>query len=184
MNRFTIILLLSCIVLILTNNANAQFGGVVVSRDPEHKSTAGFSLNAGPFLQRDAYFLGIALDYSQLIDGPWSFGTSLAYDSEKDKSKIPEEITESWTFIGTINYSINKFTFSTGFGKVFANTSNPADRMQFSDGDWATGIGISYALPDLPWFERDNISLGTAMEYNISQKEWNLSFDLGFGWSF
>jgi hypothetical protein len=166
------------------NNANAQIGGAVISKYPDLKNTAGFNINAGPFLQRDAFFIGFAIDYSRLLSGPWSFSTSIGYDKETDRSKDPEVSTKSWTIMGTINYSIDKFSFATGFGKGFANTSNPSKVMKFSNGDWATGFVVSYALPDLPWSDRDNISTSAAIEYNITSKEWNLSFDLGFGWSF
>lgn len=171
--------------ILICQESEAQIGGIVVSRYTEYVNAAGFSLSAGSVLQREAYFLGFAFDYSRSIAGPLSAAASLAYDREKEyMANSTEKIIKTWTLIGTINYSLDKLTFSTGLAKGFANTDNLEQRMRFNDGAWSTGFCIGYALPDLPFFDRDNISISSSIEYNISDSEWNLSFDLAFGWSF
>jgi hypothetical protein len=40
--------------------------------------------------------------------------------------------------------------------------------LQFSNGDWATGIVFGITLPDLPWTARDVVAISVGYEYNLS----------------
>jgi hypothetical protein len=72
---------------------------------------------------------------------------------------------------------------TTGLGKGFADTDNPAGTIQLTNGDLGTGICFGIATPGLPQFERDSLGFSISYEYNIMQKETSLSFDVSFGLS-
>ena len=56
--------------------------------------------------------------------------------------------------------------------------------MRFTSGDLGTGIAVGFATPGLSQFVRDSIGFSIAYEYNITQKETSVSFDVSYGWSF
>lgn len=153
---------------------------------PEYNNSMSAGLSYGIQNDRDADFWGWSLGYSRSLGGRWFAEAALTWDSETETfDNKPNGVTNTFTAVGTITYAFTKlFSLTTGLGKGFANTDNPAGTMQFANGDLGTGISVGIATAGLPQFARDSIGFSISYEYNITQKETSVSFDVSFGWSF
>ncbi len=143
-------------------------------------------LSYGVQNDRSAGFWGFSLDFSRTLGTRWFAAASLSWDSETETfDDRPSRNTKSLTLVGSISYGVTTWmSVTTGLGKGFADTDNPAGTMRFANGDLATGIAVGFATPGLPQFARDSIGFSVAYEYSITGKETSLSFDVTFGWSF
>ena len=150
------------------------------------KNSAGFGLSYGVNNTRDADFWGWTAEYGRQLGGRWFGGASIMWDRETEKvTAAPDRVIDTYTAAVTVSYSLTKkLGITTGLGKGFADTDNPSDSMRFTNGDLSTGIVLGWSTPGLRHFERDSISLSVAYEYNITQNEITLSFDVAYGWSF
>lgn len=149
-----------------------------------HQHNISPSFSYGIPYQRNAYFWGASLNYTYLIDFPWSVTCALAYDEETDSpTGKPKEVVSTLTAIATVDYSIAEWvTISSGIGKGFMDDSNGG--FTFTDGDWGTGIAIGLTVPESRFAVLESLSFSTSWEWNLSSKEPSVSFDLGYGWSF
>jgi hypothetical protein len=120
------------------------------------------------------------------LGGNWFSEVSLNWDKETESfDNKPDEIVKTFTVVGTITYAVTKwFSLTTGLGKGFADTDNPERRMKFTSGDLGTGISVGFATQGLPQFVQDSIGFSASYEYNFTQKDTSVSFDVSFGWSF
>jgi hypothetical protein len=169
----------------LTPSASAQIVSIPPSKLPQYSNTIGLGVSYGPFIGRDATFWGLAIDYTRRLKRGWSVAASLAYDKETERSEDgSRKQIQALNAVGIVNYSFDKFTLTSGLSKGFANDDNSNRRFQFANGDWATGIVFGITLPGLPWTERDTLGFSVGYEYNLSQKEADVSFDLGIGFAF
>lgn len=165
--------------------ASAQFGS-----PPRpvagFKNSAAFGLSYGVNNTRDADFWGWSAEYSRKVGDRWFAAASIMWDRETETvADAPDSKTDTYTAAVTISYGLTKrLSVTTGLGKGFANTDNPSGSMRFTSGDLATGIVLGWSTPGLRCFERDSIAFSLAYEYNITQNETTLSFDIAFGWSF
>lgn len=151
-----------------------------------YKNSAAFGLSYGVINTRDADFWGWSVEASRQLGGRWFAAASIMWDSETEKvAAAPDPEVDTFTAAMTISYSLNKrLAISTGLGKGFADTDNPSGSMRFTNGDLSTGIVLGLSTPGSRRFERDSIAFSVAYEYNITQNETSLSFDVAFGWSF
>ncbi len=135
---------------------------------------------------RAADFWGFSFDYSRTLGDQWFTAVALTWDSETETFlDRPNQNTKTLTLVGTISYSMTSWlSITSGLGKGFADTDNPENTMRFTNGDLGTGIALGFATPGLPQFVRDSIGFSVAYEYNITQKETSVSFDVSYGWSF
>lgn len=108
------------------------------------------------------------------------------WDRETEQvSGGPDTEIDTYNASLTISYGItDKVSLTTGLGKGFADTDNPAQSMKFTNGDLSTGIVIGYSTPGLRHLARDSIAYSLAYEYNFDKNETMVSFDVAFGWSF
>ena len=160
----------------------APFG---VASPPEEPGgvTVGTALSYGVIVERDADFWGTSLNFAHAIEEDWGFAWSIAFDRETEQMMTGARKTvDSFTAIITPYYVVTDWlTISAGFGKGFADNDNPVRSLRFTEGDWATGGALGFDL-----FTRDRFSVGldTSLEYNLSEKEWSLSWDIGCSISF
>ena len=107
------------------------------------------------------------------------------YRETEEIDTAPNVEVDTFTAAGTISYGLTKrLAITTGLGKGFADTDNPSKSMEFTNGDLSTGIVLGWSTPGLKHFERDSVAFSLAYEYNFTQDETTLSFDVAFGWSF
>lgn len=157
--------------------------------DTPFRNNLGVSVSYGLVLDKQADFWGLSTSYVRLINEKWSIAVSLAYDQENDQTQSGADpngkITNSFTFIGSITYSLApNFSLTTGLSKGFLDDSNTSKNLSLTDGDWGTGIAAGYILPIFNNWKRAAFNLSPALEYNISSNEWTVSLDLGYGISF
>ncbi len=86
--------------------------------------------------------------------------------------------------VAVINYSFRRLTLTTGLSKGFADTDHPDGDWHFVKGDWGTGIIIGTAIPGLLSSQRMSVSFSAGYEYNLTEREPDLSFDVGVGYAF
>ena len=164
--------------------ASPQVRSVPASRLPQYANTVGFGASYGPFLDRDADFWGLAVDYGRRLGGAWSVGTSLAVDRETDRSSEALRRTDTLSAVVVVNFSLRRLTLTSGLSKGFADTDRSGGGWSFVNGDWGTGLILGVSLPSLSWSPRLSITLSAGYEYNLSAREPDLSFDVGLGYAF
>lgn len=163
----------------------AQILGIPKSPVSDLRNTIGFGASVGPFIGRDAYFWGLAVDYGRRVNGPWSVAASLAFDRDTETlDDGSKKVVDALNAVGIVNYSFKMLTLTTGLSKGFASTDNPERKMRFASGDWGTGLVVGVSLPGVPWVDRDSFAFSVGYEYNLSQKEPDVSFDVGYALAF
>ena len=172
--------------LIASSTATAQVSAPAINRDASFYNSIGIGVSVGSPYERDAWFWGLSADYTRLISGPWSASASLTFDQESDRvDSHSESVVNTFTLVLTVNWSAARWaTLTTGLGKGFLDDDNSSGNLEFTDGDWGTGIALGISLPDLPFTVRDAVGLSIAWEYNLTQREPIVSSDLAFSWSF
>ena len=151
-----------------------------------YRNSVAAGLSYGFQNERDADFWGWSLGYNRSLGGAWFGEAAVTWDLETEKRVAePDREVRSFTALGTITYAINSWlSLTSGLGKGFASTDNTQREMRFESGDVSTGLAVGFATPGLPWIDRDSIGFSASYEYNFTQKETSLSFDVTFGWSF
>jgi hypothetical protein len=182
---FFLLLAVALFFAISAQTASAQIRSTPPSKFPEFNNAIGMGISYGPFIGRDATFWGLAVDYTRRLPHGWSVAASLAYDMDTERFEDGStKKIQALNAVGIVNYSFDKFTLTTGLSKGFANDDNLDRSFQLASGDWGTGIVFGISLPDLPWTARDVLGLSVGYEYNLSQKEADISFDFGIGFAF
>jgi hypothetical protein len=162
-----------------------QIIGIPKPKFPQYRNSIGFGTSVGPFIGRDAYFWGLAVDFGRNLTGPWSVAASFAFDRDiETPTEGGTKRVDALNAVGIVNYSVRSITLTTGLSKGFASTENPERSMRFASGDWGTGIVVGWTLPPLPWNVRDSIAVSVGYEYNLSQNEADISFDIGYAIAF
>lgn len=177
-----IVTLCSCIVLCI--DAQAQITVPSFPKDTNFINSIGIGPSYGRMLQRNADFIGASLGYSRKINDQWVWTGSLAYDQETPYS-VDTKIINTFTAIGTISYFLDKhWGLTTGLAKGITDDDNVNRQMDFVNGDWSTGISLSYNLPDYPFWSRDAFTVSSSLEYNLTQQEfsWSVDFVMGISW--
>ena len=150
----------------------------VVSRDTVRPNNINIGISYGEIIEkRNAYFYGVAVEYSRKLNNlPAGLGAGIMWDSETDRAQLdPVE-----TFTGAITGSYllsDKFSLATGLAKGFIDDDNPEKKYKFTNGDWSTGLIVAYIVPT---GKTSFIGITTSFEYNLSQKEFSISFDLSY----
>ena len=153
---------------------------------PGYRNSVSGGISYGVQNDRDADFWGWSLDYGRQLGENWIGAASLTWDRETEQfNDSPDKQVDTFNVIGTISYALSsRISLTTGLAKGIGDTDNPTGSMKFNSGDWGTGIALGYSIPGLPHFIRDSISLSAAYEYNISQRETSVSFDVSIGVSY
>jgi hypothetical protein len=153
------------------------------SLDPDARHSIGPGLSAGWNLDQAKWFWGWAVDYGYTLDSKWSPGLSLTYDQEiESPDGGPDKKTNTCTGIATISYSLTRnVAVATGIAKGFLDDDNSQQKYRFTSGDWSTGLILTLSWP---WTPDRAMSFSTSYEWNISESEPSISFDLGLGLSF
>lgn len=162
------------------NYSHARFGAPT---DPKFNQTLSLSGSYGFVFKRDASYWGTSLNYSHAIREGYGISTSLAFDQETESfAGGGHRRIDTFTAILTGYVQAHeKISFSGGFGKGIMDDDNPSRSYKFTNGDWSTGIAASITL-----YQKGNfgVNLDTSLEYNLSQSEASMSWDLGVGYSF
>ena len=169
----------------------AQAGRYGASVDPDYDQTLTPALSYGIVGARSATFAGITVNYGQATSAKWFWGAALAWDHEKSKADPPPDAVDrgkidkrvnSFTVIGTAGYAFHpRLDISFGAGKGFADDENSGEALEFTNGDWSVGSSLGWTF----WQkQRRRLNLSVSLEYNLSQSEPDVSFDLGYGVSF
>ena len=177
--------LISLYLLLIAGTAVAAVAAPMMPRDNFNNSISG-GLSVGVVSGRDADFWGWSAEYGRRIGAKWSLGLGLAWDRETESfTDKPNKEIATYTASGTVSYALSKrWALTTGLGFGIADDDNPAQDMEFSNGDVSTALIATYATAGLPFFEQDAVSFSLAAEYNISQREPSVSIDVLFGWSY
>ena len=169
----------------------AQAGRYGASVDPDYDQTLTPALSYGVVGARSATFAGITVNYGQATSAKWFWGAALAWDHEKSKADPPPDAVDrgkidkrvnTFTVIGTAGYAFHpRLDISFGAGKGFADDENSGEALEFTNGDWSVGSSLGWTF----WQkQRRRLNLSVSLEYNLSQSEPDVSFDLGYGVSF
>lgn len=168
---------------LLSGVSPGSLSGTEVNEYPERLNSFGFGGSVGWQLDKNAWFWGLTADYGRALDEHWSLGLSLAYDRETERRTArPDKVVNTLTLIGTVSYALTEhFSLTTGLAKGFAHDDNRQRSFKFANGDWGTGVavGLSYPLKDNLFF-----FLSGAYEYNLSENESSISFDVGLSFVF
>lgn len=152
--------------------------------DSTFKNSISFGPSYGWIMERDADFWGLSLGYSRQISNKWVFSPSIAYDKETEYKNEANKVVNTLTSLVTLSYFLSpKWSLTAGFAKGFIDDDNPEKKIDFVDGDWATGISLGFSLPNFPFWKKESFSISAAYEYNFSQKEFSISLDLVMGLS-
>jgi hypothetical protein len=89
------VLIVLVVWLVLSSPGFAQVRTVPSSHDPAYDQTIGVSFSAGPFLDKDAGFWGVAADWGKRLGDRWSGAASLAFDRENDRSGAEKKVTDT-----------------------------------------------------------------------------------------
>ena len=159
-------------------NASAQFNVPAEG----YKNSVGIGASAGVNLSKDATFAGFAPDYTRMLSERWVITTGPAWDRDSENKDGKTEISKSWTWTAAVGYGFTKRFFGAfGYGREFAKT-NDGGKMGFV-GKGDNSIGAISAL--VLWAkDRHDLTLSVSVERNITQREFTLSFDLGYAFGF
>ena len=171
--------------------STAQAGRYGASVDPDYDQTLTPALSYGVVGARSATFAGITVNYGQATSEKWSWSVALAWDNEKSKADPPpgapdrgkiDKRVNTFTVISTAGYAFHsRWDISFGAGKGIADDDNSGEALEFTSGDWSVGSSLGWTF----WQkQRRRLNLSVSLEYNLSQSEPDVSFDLGYGVSF
>ncbi len=153
---WTFVLGLSVSFLVAVSDASAQ---IAAPARPalDYKNAVSGGVSYGIQNARDADFWGFSFDYSRTLNERWITALALTWDSETETfADRPDRNTKTFTLVGTMSFAPTDWlSITSGLGKGFADTDNPARTMRFSNGDLGTGFALGFALPGLPLFVRD-----------------------------
>jgi hypothetical protein len=119
-----------------------------------------------------------------VLGSSWTVGAGLGFDRETDRSRAESKVTDTFNAVATISYGIGSFSLITGLSKGFADTDNPEGNMNWTDGDWGTGLILAYSILGFPSSESWMTTISVGYEYNLTGDEPDLSFDAGVGYLF
>ena len=177
-------LAIAAVLLSVAPHALAQVRPTPPSQLSQYKNTVGGGISYGPFLDRDASFWGLGVDYGRQLPGRWSIGSNLSFDRETDDSSGTRKSSDTLSATVVVNYSLRWIALTTGLSKGFADTDRPGGTWEFVNGDWGTGLIVGVTLPSPSKAGRVAITLSTGYEYNLTEKEPDISFDVGVGFAF
>jgi len=183
----SITILAAALLVFSVSEAHSQISAPPINATPIYKNVFSLTGSLGfPYKQDDTWFWSVSAGYTRIIKIPFSASIGIAYDQVlSNPSGEPKTVINGFSLYSTINYSFLKvLTASTGLGKVIINDDNDKSELEFTDGNWLTGIALGVSLPDLPFTVRDSVTLGASWLWNINDEEPSLSLDIGFGWSF
>jgi long-subunit fatty acid transport protein len=149
-----------------------------------YKNTFGAATSTGFFLNKDAYFWGLGVDYSRMLNERWVFNVSMGYDQE-----ISNKGTEGNSIVNTLTPSLAfgyifmpKFVLGLGVGKGLFDDGNESGKLEFNkNGDWTIGLIGVYTIYQKGQHAFD-ISGGP--EQGIGSPDFDLTVELGYGYSF
>lgn len=165
--------------------ANAQIVTPTIRLDSTFLNSVSIGPSYGVMLDRNAQYWGLSLGYSRLLNENWAFTPALAYDQEFDYSTTEGGIVNTFTFMATATYFVNRYwTITSGLAKGIIDDENPSNSLSWVNGDISTGISLGRSIPDFAYWSRDSFAFSTALEYNFTKKEFSMSVDfvMGLSW--
>lgn len=151
---------------------------------PGYNNTFGAAASTGFFFNKDAYFWGLGVDYSRMLNDKWVINISMGYDQEISKSE-----TKTTTIVNTLTPSLAfgyvftpKFVLGLGLGKGLFDDDNETGNIQFNkDGGWTIGLIGVYTL-----FQkgRHAFDITSGFEQGIGNPDLDFTIELGYGYSF
>ena len=149
-----------------------------------YSNSVGAGVSYGFKLDENAWLWGVSTDYTRVLSGKWLVNGSLAFDREKERRQGPDKETDTFSLAIAVGYSLTQRLVvgaSVGHGIVSKETPNRNWKWTKLGDDLSTGVVASYTI----WQKgRHDISPSPSCEYNISDKKWSMTFDLGWSYSF
>ena len=133
----------------------------------------------------DAWFWGVATDYSRFIGERWILNGSIAFDRETtQKTNSPDEIDNTFTLSFAGGYTLTKrFVVGGGVAKGIINNKEGEQKWNWKklSEDWALGALGVYTY----WFKGPHgLDVTGSLEYRLNEGKPAYSFDAGYGFSF
>ena len=165
--------------------ASALHGQTMRPPNPGFKNTIGTALSTGVFFDKPAYFFGWSVDYAHVVGEKWILLGGLAYDQEhKTEVKAGEmKVIHTLTPNVAVGYAVSRnLAFGFGIGKGMWDTDNSEKKMKFTtSGNLTIGILASYVI----LFQGPHgIDVTAGLERGLITPETNVTFELGYGYSF
>ena len=148
------------------------------------KNTFGTALSGGVFLDKDAVFWGLGVDYSRLFNENWIINFSFSYDQEHEQqggqgTKVVNTLSPSIA----IGYALNqRLAVGVGLGKAMFDDDNSENEIKYNkNGGWTIGLIGSYSF-----FQNGphSFDVSGGIESGLSESETNLTVEIGYGYSF
>lgn len=151
---------------------------------PGYNNTFGTAASSGFFFNKDAYFWGLGVDYSRMLNDKWVVNISMGYDQEISKSEAGNS-----TIVNTLTPSLAfgyvftpKFVLGLGIGKGLFDDDNETNNLKFNkNGGWTVGLIAVYTL-----FQkgRHAFDITSGFEQGIGNPDFDFTVELGYGYSF
>lgn len=149
-----------------------------------YKNTFGTAVSSGVFLNKDAVFWGLSVDYSRLFSKRWIYNISFSYDQEHSKSNEGEKsIVNTLTPSLAIGYALKQnIALGLGLGKGLFDDDNENKTVKYNkDGGWTVGlIGVFTFYQKGP----HGFDVSVGLEQGLSNPETDVTVELGYGLSF
>ena len=151
---------------------------------PGYNNTFGTAISTGLFFNKDAYFWGLGVDYSRMLNEKWIINISMGYDQEISKSE-----TKDNTIVNTLTPSLAfgyvltpKFVLGLGLGNGLFDDDNDTGNLKLNNnGSWTVGLIGVYTL-----FQkgRHGFDITSGFEQGIGNPDLDFTLELGYGYSF
>lgn len=148
------------------------------------KNTLGAGINGGVFLDKEAMFVGAAVDYSRLLGGNWIINVSFCYDQEHSSSEDGSTaIVNTLSPALALGYAISpRLAAGIGLGKGMFDDDNSTGTIKYtSEGNLTVGLLCVYTF-----YQKGphSIDIGGGIERGLITPETDLTLELGYGINF
>jgi hypothetical protein len=173
--------ILVCVLLLLGNVSPAQSLNIPAEG---MKNTIGTAFSGGVFLDKDAVFWGVGLDYSRVFNENWIINFSFSYDQEHEQQDSQgTKVTNTLSPSIAIGYAFNeRLAVGIGLGKGMFDDDNSENKLKYNkNGNWTVGLIGAYSFYQNGPHSFD---ISGGVERGLSEAETDLTIEIGYGYSF
>lgn len=151
---------------------------------PGYISTVGGALSGGFFINKDAVFWGLGVDYSRLLSSKWVVSLGFGFDQEISKEKeMNDVIVNTLSPSLAFGYILNpKFVLGLGIGKGLLDDDNSSGTIKYNkNGGWTAGL-----LGVLTIYQKNQhgFDITAGIEQALGNSDLDFTLELGYGFSF
>ena len=150
---------------------------------PGYKNTLGTAFSSGVFLNKEAVFWGLGVDYSRLLSSRWVANVSMNFDQE-----ISESNPGGHTSVNTLSPSLafgyvfsQRFVLGVGAGVGIFDDDNENRNLAFNLGSWTVGLIGVYTIYQKG---RHGFDISGGIEQGIGNPDLDITLEFGYGYSF